>query len=100
MLDDRSFPLDIQKTMEFLLAQRANFQAQLQAQQVLQVQRAAQQAAQLAEFRAENREIMARVWNAIETLAEKQMKLDDTILVLTEAQIDVAARFRETDQQI
>src|SRR5580658_10038095 len=41
-----------------------------------------------------------RAWKAIESLAEKQEKLDDSITLLLEAQIKTEERFRETDARM
>jgi chromosome segregation ATPase len=40
-----------------------------------------------------------RVERLIEVLAEKQAKLDDVLVLLTEAQIKTEERFRETDER-
>lgn len=42
-------------------------------------------------------ELMGRAFTAIEALAEKQGKLDDVLVTLTDAQIETEQRFRETD---
>ena len=40
-----------------------------------------------------------RVERLIEVLAEKQARLDDVLVLLTEAQIKTEERFRETDER-
>jgi len=40
-----------------------------------------------------------RVERLIELLAEKQARLDDVLVLLTEAQIKTEERFRETDER-
>ena len=40
-----------------------------------------------------------RLERLVEILADKQAKLDDVIVLLTEAQIRTEERFRETDQR-
>jgi chromosome segregation ATPase len=44
-------------------------------------------------------EAMTRAWTAIEGLAEKQSKLDDVLVVLTEAQIKTEERFQQTGER-
>jgi len=44
-------------------------------------------------------ESMARAFASIDALAEKQTKLDDVVVLLTEAQIRTEERFRETDER-
>jgi hypothetical protein len=41
-----------------------------------------------------------RAWKAIESLAEKQEKLDDALVALLESQIKTEERFRETDARM
>jgi len=40
-----------------------------------------------------------RAWAAIESLADKEAKLDDALAVLAEAQIKTQGQFRETDRR-
>jgi chromosome segregation ATPase len=41
-----------------------------------------------------------RAWKAIEALADKEEKLDDVLVTLTEAQIKTEEHMRETDQHM
>jgi galactokinase len=41
-----------------------------------------------------------RAWAAIERLADKQEKLDDVLVLLTEAQMKTEERFQQTDERI
>ncbi len=43
---------------------------------------------------------MGRAFVAIDALADKQARLDDVLVLLTEAQIKTEERFRETDGRI
>jgi predicted transcriptional regulator len=45
-------------------------------------------------------ESMGRAFTAIEVLAEKQEKLDDVLVLLTEAQIKTQERFKETADRL
>jgi chromosome segregation ATPase len=44
-------------------------------------------------------ESMLRVFTALDALTEKEKKLDDVLVVLTEAQIETERRFQETDRR-
>jgi hypothetical protein len=48
--------------------------------------------------RPEERE--RRVWTVMESLADKEARLDDALTVLVDAQIKTQERFRETDARI
>jgi vacuolar-type H+-ATPase subunit I/STV1 len=45
-------------------------------------------------------ESMGRAFTAIEALAEKQERLDDVLVLLTEAQIKTEERFKETAERM
>jgi hypothetical protein len=45
-------------------------------------------------------DLMGRAFSAIESLAEKQARLDDVLVTLTEAQIKTEERFQKTDARI
>src|SRR5580658_7073137 len=44
-------------------------------------------------------ESMRRVFTALDALTEKEKKLDDVLVLLTEAQIATERRFQETDRR-
>ena len=44
-------------------------------------------------------ESMASAFRAIEALTEKEAKLDEVIVLLTEAQIETQKKFQETDER-
>jgi len=44
-------------------------------------------------------ESMRRVFTALDALTEKEKKLDDVLVLLTEAQIATEQRFQETDRR-
>lgn len=45
-------------------------------------------------------EFMGRAFTAIEVLAEKEARLDDVLVTLSEAQIKTEERFQRTDERI
>ncbi|MGC9950407.1 MAG: hypothetical protein ABSF64_28920 [Bryobacteraceae bacterium] len=45
-------------------------------------------------------ESMLRVFTALDALTEKEKKLDDVLVLLTEAQIATQQQFQETDRRI
>jgi chromosome segregation ATPase len=53
----------------------------------------------LAERTATHDDQIARAWVAIDNLADKQAKLDDALLTLTEAQIANEERWKQTEER-
>ncbi len=89
----------IERNLEFLVEGAARHEAAAARHEAAAAKHEAAAAKHDQEI-AELREMQGRAWNAIEALADKQAKLDDSLATLTEAQIKTEERFQRTDERI